>query len=336
MAVATGPVDIGTVQRIIWLFPDRESSRTVGKWNAAFWETYVDVAKELGLTYERTAPEAVTVDAMDFKNIKVYVDRERVMPENTIFITSPYTLPYQIQDTLNQFTLYSVLEHAGFYLPHPTKYAATFNDKLATLLFLKDSPIPPIPSVRVSSGRDLLYDDFLVTIENLTYTAFVKPANWMAARGINLAHDSHDIRGLLSLAQGAETVLVMQPYLGKSTMDYRLHMVDGKVHTVMTREPGPGAVYAQFSTGGKTYYVDCPPELKKAAKWFAKKIDIPYYCADFLHDGNQYWLSEIEPDGAIICPNPTDKKVVAQQRSIIRDRFLAYCKAHRAFFGAAR
>lgn len=325
-----------TLQRMIWLFPDRESSRTKEKWNAAFWRTYEEVAKEAGLTWERTAPEAVTVDALDLSRVRTLIDGERIEPAETLFVTCPYTLPYQMVDTFNQFTLYAVLEEAGFYLPHPAKYAAIFNDKLATLLYLKDSPIPPIPTTRITAGRDLLYDEFLSTIEHLPYPAFVKPAGWMAARGINLARDSHDVRGLLSLAQGGDTTLVLQPYLGVHTTDYRVYMIDGLPHSVMLRVPGPGAIYPQYTTGATISYVDLPDELLPATAYLAERVPIPYFCADFLHDGERFWLSEIEPDGTILCPDPTSADAVDAQWRIIRDRFSAYADGHAAFLGGAR
>ncbi|GGQ68126.1 ATP-grasp domain-containing protein [Couchioplanes azureus] len=322
------------LQRMCWVFPDRESTRTAAQWSRAFWRTYQEVAQDLGLSWERTTPEAVTVDALDPQNPRVFVDGKLVTPDDTLFITSPYTLPYQAADTFNQFTLYAVLEQAGFYLPHPAWLAALGNDKMATLLFLRDSPIPPIPSVRIGSGRDLPYEEFLPAIEKLTYPAIVKPAGWCASRGINMAHDEHDVRGLLSLAQGGDTTLVFQPYLGRSTTDYRVHMVDGKPHTTLLRIPGDGARYPQYSTGARLRYAPLPEELAPALEFFAKKLPLPYFCVDFLHDGERFWLSEVEPDGAIMCPDPGDPEVVRQNRAIVRDRFQAYRDGHARSRGA--
>ncbi|MEO3778028.1 hypothetical protein ABGB16_14510 [Micromonospora sp. B11E3] len=316
------------LQRMCWIFPDRESTRTSAKWNAAFWHTYQEVAKELDLTWERTAPEAVTVDALDPRHPRVFVNGERVTPDETLFVTSPYTLPYQSVDVFNQFTLYAVLEHAGFYLPAPPSMAVIGSDKLATLLFLKDCPVPPVPTARVSAGRDLLFDEFLSTLDDLTYPAIVKPAGWCASRGINQARDTHEVRGLLSLAQGGDTTLVFQPDLGRRTIDYRVHLIDGEPHTTLVRAPGDGALYPQYSTGARLYYTAMPPELAPAVEYIARKVPVPYVCADFLHDGERFWLSEIELDGGIICPDPTSPEVVRAQRDLIRARFLAYREAH--------
>jgi glutathione synthase/RimK-type ligase-like ATP-grasp enzyme len=192
-----------------------------------------------------------------------------------------------------------------------------------------------VPTVRIGSGRDLTYDEFLSTVEDLPYPAVAKPAGWCASRGINLARDVHDVRGLLSLAQGGDTTLVFQPYLGNRTVDYRIHMVDRKPHTVLVRVPGDGALYPQYTTGAQLYYTELPPELAAAAEYFAEKLPIPYFCVDFLHDGERFWLSEVEPDGAIMCPDPTDPEVVRINRQIVKDRFLAYRKGHALLHGSA-
>ncbi len=321
------------LRRMCWLFPDRESTRTSAKWGAAFWDDYVEVAKEAGLSWERVAPEAVTVDALDPHRPKFYVDGEPVTPEDTLFVSSLYSLPYQAADVFNQFTLYAVLEQAGFYLPHPPSLAALCNDKMATILFLKDCPVPPIPTVRVGSGRDLVYDEYESATRDLPYPAIAKPSGWCASRGINVARDAHDVRGLLSLAQGGDTTLVFQPYLGDRTIDYRVHLVDGRPLAVLVRRPGDGAPYTQFSTGGTLAWVPLPPELSEAVAYFAEKLPLPYLCVDFLHDGERFWLSEIELDGTIMCPDRGSPEAVRTQRDVIKARFLAYRKGHARLFG---
>jgi glutathione synthase/RimK-type ligase-like ATP-grasp enzyme len=326
---------MSTLQRLCWLFPDRESTRTAAKWDGAFWQTYVEVAKELDLSWDRVTPESVTVDALDPARARVLVDGVVVTPADTLFITSLYSLPYQAADVFNQLALYAVLEQAGFYLPHPPSLATVCNDKMATLLLLRDCPVPPIPTVRIGSGRDLLYDEYTSTITDLPYPAIAKPAAWCAARGINLARDPHDVRGLLSLAQGGDTTLVFQPYLGARTRDFRVYLVDGHPLGVLVRASGEGALYPQYTTGATLYYADLPDELAAAVAYLAAKIPVPYLCVDFLHDGERFWLSEIELDGTIQCPDPTVPAVVAQQRELIRARFLAYIAGHARHQGVA-
>ena len=328
--------DTSTLRRMIWLFPDRESTRTNAKWDAAFWTAYTEVAKDLGMTFERVAPEAVTVDALDLHDPKVYIDQERVTPQDTLFISSLYSLPYQSRDVLNQFTLYAVLEHAGFHLPHPVELAAVCNDKLASLLMLRDCPVPPLGTIRVTPGRDLLYDEYTVATADMPYPAFVKPASWCAARGINIARDGHDVRGLLNLAHGGDTTLVFQRDLGRGTDEFRVFLVDGEPVATMLRRSGEGAPYPQYSTGGKVSWVEMPGELAEAVAWFAAKMPVPYTTADFLFDGKDFWLSEFELDGGITCPDAGDPEAVRIQREVIRKRFEAYRRSHAAFLNGAR
>jgi hypothetical protein len=50
---------------------------------------------------------------------RVYVDGELTTPEDTLFSTALYSLPYQSVDVFNQYALYAVLEQIGFYFAIP-------------------------------------------------------------------------------------------------------------------------------------------------------------------------------------------------------------------------
>jgi glutathione synthase/RimK-type ligase-like ATP-grasp enzyme len=321
-----------TLRRMVWVFPDRESRRTVPMYEDDFWFPYEEVARELGMTWTSHPPEDVAVDAMD-RTPRVYVAGELVTPADTLFVTSLYSLPYQAMDVFNQYAVYAVLEHSGFYLPAPPHLSPVVNDKLATLLVLRDSPIPVIPTVRIGTGRDLGFRLYEPVLERLRFPAIVKPTGWCAGWGICMARDLEDLRGLLSLAQGGETSLAVQPYLGAGTVDLRVFLVDGEPHSVVKRSPAPGGYVGSLGRGGTAEYVPVPPELVEALHYFAEKIPIPFLCVDFLFDGERYWFSEIEPDGAIFCPDPSSEVARAQQRSIIEARFRAYRRGHAHWLG---
>src|SRR6185369_4499850 len=53
------------LRRMVWVFPDRESTRAAPKWQKAFWRAYQEVATELGLTWARHAPEDIAVDCQN-------------------------------------------------------------------------------------------------------------------------------------------------------------------------------------------------------------------------------------------------------------------------------
>jgi glutathione synthase/RimK-type ligase-like ATP-grasp enzyme len=321
-----------TLRRMCWIFPDRESRRSGSMWRGIFWDAYAEVAEELGMSWTMHSTDAVAVDGLEPGRPRVYVEGEPVTPADTLFITALYSLPYQSMDIFNQYALYAVLEQTGFYLPFPPGLSPIANDKLTALLFLHDSPIPPIPTVRIGTGRDVgknLYDPVL---DNLTFPAIVKPAGWCAGGGVNLARTVEDVRGLASLAQGGDTTLVCQPYLGDGTTDYRVYVIDGKPHATLRRIPMDGSPVSSGSRGGRMEYVPTPSELADVIPYFAEKIPIPFFCADFLYDGERFWLSEIEPDG-VVAPNTTDDTDVAVQKDVIKARFLAYREAHAQWQG---
>ncbi|MFF0558534.1 RimK family alpha-L-glutamate ligase [Streptomyces sp. NPDC004266] len=316
----------GPLRRMCWIFPDRESTRTAETWHAVFWDLYAEAAEDLGMSWTRHSPDAVTVDCTDPGRPRVYVEGEPVTPRDTLFITALYSLPYQQMDVFNQYALCTVLQQAGFYLPFPPETSLIGNDKLATLLHLGGSPVPPIPTVRIGTGRDVSRHLYEVALANMTYPAIVKPAGWCGGGGVNLARGREDIRGLASLAQGGDTTLVVQPYLGDGTVDHRVYVIDGVPHTVLKRTPQAGSAVANMSHGGTMEFTPVPEELAKATAYFAERLRIPFFCLDFLHDGQRFWFSELEPDGVIPrVPGDPDGTV---QRDITRARFAAYRDAH--------
>lgn len=320
------------LRRMVWVFPDRESSRALPYYDKAFWRAYEEVAEQLGLSWDRHPPEDVAVDAMG-STPQVYVGGQAVTPDDTLFVTSLYSLPYQAMDVFNQYATFTVLEQCGFYLPAPPSLSPIVNDKLATLLHLSDSPIPAVPTVRIGTGRDLVLKLYEPVLQRLTFPAIVKPTGWCTGWGICMAHNLEDLRGLLSLAQGGDTTLVIQPYLGPGTVDLRVFMVDGKPHSVVKREPKPGGYVGNIGRGGRAEFAPLPTELADALDYFAERIPIPFVCVDFLFDGERYWFSEIEPDGAIFCPDAESPAAVARQRAIIAARFRAYRRGHAQWLG---
>ncbi|MEU8322018.1 hypothetical protein AB0C33_27000 [Nonomuraea sp. NPDC048881] len=320
---------MSSLRRLCWIFPDRESTRATAMWHPFFWDLYEEVAAELGLRWTRNSPDSVTVDALEPGRPRVFVDDEPVTPEDTLFITALYSLPYQSMDVFNQYALYAVLEEAGFYLPFPPSLSPVANDKLATVLRLRDSPVPPIPTLRIGTGRDTSKHLYEAAIAGLTYPALVKPAGWCGGGGVNLARDSEELRGLASLAQGGDTTLVVQPYLGDGTVDYRVYVVDGEPYAVMKRIPEPGSPVANASRGGTMEFPPVPPELAAATAYFYERVPIPFFCVDFLHDGERYWFSELEPDG-VIAPDLGDPARTLQ-RDVTRARWTAYRDGHTRF-----
>lgn len=322
----------GSLRRLCLMFPDRVTGRQRQLEYDILWRDYEEVGKEIGLEVTFTTPEHVAVDGLLAGSPRIYVDGVPVAPADTAFVTELYAMPYMMPDVFNQVALYALLEQAGFYLPLPPRLSYLANDKMATLLYLSDSPVPPIPTVRICTGREVENRQYERVWEGLEFPVIVKPVSWGAGWGISRARDIEDLRAIASLAAGSETALVCQPYLGDGTSDYRVFVVDGQAHTVMRRSPQGGAYVANGGRGGRKEYVPLPPELAEVVPYFAAKFPIPYFCIDFLFDGEKFWLSEVEPDGCIGCPDPNDPAVVTRQRDLLRDRFHAYQRAHARWY----
>jgi glutathione synthase/RimK-type ligase-like ATP-grasp enzyme len=317
------------VRRLWWIFPDRSSTKQRGWAEAKYWKEYRVAAATCGLDLARFDPGSLVVDGIIRTRPSVFVDGEPVDPTDTIFVTELYTFPYQIIDTFKQISVFMVLEQLGFYLPVPPTLSLIANDKMATALYLADCPIPPIPTFRFGAGRD---DSVIgaASLAGLPYPVVVKPAGWGGGLGVFLAQDESTVRMIATLASGADCDLVCQPYLGQETADYRLYFVDGRVHTTMRRTPRAGEVVANVARGGRAEYVDLPAPLTDTVAYLAEKFPIPYFCADFLHDGHHFHLSEIELDGAY-APDSAGRTT-----GLLEARFSAYARAHTEFIRATQ
>jgi RimK-like ATP-grasp domain len=317
----------GRASRLCWIYPDRGTERQRDSEAQHVWDVYKEIAEECGLRMSLHKPEAVAVDVGADGGVRVFLDGELVTPEDTVFVTSLWSLPHQTGDVCNELFLYTILEQAGFYLPiHPSlSYITT--DKVATMLFLDRCPVPRVPTVRIGSGRDAAAKAYEAALDRLEFPAIVKPAYWGMGIGVCLVRNVRELRGVVGIAGGSDTALVCQPYLGEGVDDYRVYVIDGKVHTVLRRMPEGPSLTANLSSGGSMQFLPLPEELTEAVAYVAGKLPMPYLCVDFLHDGKQFWLSEVEPDGAVAFPD--SEAAALHQRTIITARFEAYIGAHR-------
>ena len=326
---------MSSLQRMIWVFPDRESTRAQAMWHPFFWDLYAEVAAELGLEWSRCAPDAITVDGLDAGKPRVFVDEQQVTPDDTLFITALYSLPYQADGHLEPALRVRRPRAARLLPPVPAPPVADRQRQGRDDAVLRRLARPADPHHPHRHGPDVSKHLYEAAIDGLTYPAIVKPASWCGGGGVNLAHSSEDLRGLVSLAQGGDTTLVAQPYLGDGTIDYRVYVVDGEPYSVMRRTPEPGSPVANASRGGDMAFPPIPPELAEATAYFAAKLpDVPFFCVDYLFDGERYWFSELEPDG-VIAPDWSDPDRTLQ-RDITRARWTAYRNAHARFLEAAR
>ena len=313
------------MRNLWWIIADRGTAQRRAASEKKLWGHYRAAAARCGLSFELQDPGSIVVDGLGGSAPRVFVDGQEVTPADTIFVTALYTLPHQIGDAFRTMSVFTLLQHAGFYLPTPPELSLIATHKLTTALYLADCPIPPIPTFRFATGR---HDSIVgaATLSDLPYPVIVKPSGWLGGMGVFKAEDERQVREIASLAAAADCDLVCQPYLGAQTVDYRLYFVDGQIHTTMRRSPAPGEVAANVGRGGRAEFVDLPTELEKVIGYLAEKFPTPYFCADFLFDGTDYHLSEVELDGSY-GPN-----FAGEDTGLAEARFTAYARHHERLF----
>jgi hypothetical protein len=316
--------------RISWIYPDRSTHRWRQMEHEGVWDAYAEVAADLGLAFSLDMPEDFSVDATNARDPKVYVRGERVTPQDTIFVTSLYSLPHQVQDVCNQIFAFSILEAAGFYLPVPPQLSYIGEDKAATMIHLSESPTPLLPTVRIGAGREAMTGHYDAALASLAYPIILKPAYWGMGLGVLTVNNIHDLRGAISLAAGSDTAMVAQPFLDVK-IERRAYVVNGTtVHALYGSKEGY-CLMASRKEGGirRRGFSDLPPELESTVEYVASRLPTPYFTLDFIFDGDQYWVTEIELDGAAgFGGSPADDAIA---RDIVHARFSAYLAGHAAW-----
>ncbi|QHY99217.1 D-alanyl-alanine synthetase A [Streptomyces sp. S4.7] len=319
-----------SLTRIAWIYPERRIPEQRDFEENAVWRPYQKKAAELGLELTVNKPEELAVDITSRAVPRVFLKGEQVTPEDTLFVTSLYSLPHQLPDVPAQLHSFTLLEHLGFYLPVPPALSYIGADKGATAIRLKDCPVPVLPTARFTSGREAMSGHYDQTLADLDYPLIVKPATWGMGLGVSVVHNIFDLRGVIGLAGGSDTPLVVQPYF-PGIREYRIFTIEGKPHTTLTGIKDGYCLVAMKSSGGSLErgYVELPEQLADAVRYVYERVPAPYLCVDFLQDGERFWLSEIELDGAVRFTGDSGQDVVAE--SVVEARFRAYMRGHAEF-----
>ena len=128
--------------------------------------------------------------------------------------------------------------------------------------------------------------------------------------------------------------MVAQPYLGDGTIDYRVYVVDGEPVRHDAADAPSRVRRSPTRAAAATWPSRRPrPSWSRPRRTSPTKLpDVPFFCVDFLHDGERYWFSELEPDG-VIAPEWSDPDRTLQ-RDVTRARWTAYRNAHARFLEA--
>jgi hypothetical protein len=314
--------------RILYLFPDR-SSRAAAAWeHERFWPVYRKAAADAGLDFDVATPEHIVLNGR-----RAYWSGEELRPERDVIVYDIRSEPLHAADLWTSMTLVKSLETLGFWSAIPLDDALLLNDKFATAELLRDSPVPVIPSVRVTAGRDLERLGHQELVPDSWFPAFVKPASWGRGLGCVACPDRATLDAVLGLASGAGACMLVQPSVGRVVADTRVVLVEGQVVAAYDRVPGDASHVANVSRGGSVRMrasVERP--VHDLAGLVQQRLGLPYVCIDLLRtDDGAIWLSELEPDGAVYglfdVPGAVDRVVGA--------RFRAYAARLRAHVSAA-
>jgi hypothetical protein len=317
------------MKKMFHFFPDRDCHK-VDEWaSQSYWPLLESSAAEVGLKWKLISHESIDV-AKDAAGIRVYVDGELIDPDSAFFNGFIYGLPHQSGDIWQQYTTFTLLELAGFYMAIPPQLAALVNDKMARFLYFKDLDLNMLPCVRIMTGRTLQFreKDMGMLIQNIGFPMVAKPAYWGMGIGVTIAYDLPHLKSILSLAGGCDVPMILQPLLkSNDLLDYRVYVIEGEVHTVETRQARKGEILANVARGGTATCVEMPKELRYYVDVINRKIQLPYNCLDFFFDGSTYWFSEMEIDGGTIYEKPEIGG------KILRDRFSACMRRHDEWVG---
>ena len=317
--------------RILWIYPDR-GGRQLVELEDSLWTNYRAAASAMGIDLVVVPPEVVDVVLAGDGTVHARAGDLEITRASTVILSDAYVYPFQAADTWLLLSTMKTLEAAGFYLPTTTELAMLTNDKAATLAYVYDDTIAKLgirrpPTVRLTyrrnpAGRSLAD---LLAAGGIELPAFVKPTSWAAGQGANIASSMRELESLLSLSGGGVTPLVVQRHLGLEHSDVRIFVIDGRVSASLIRRPAKGSHVANVSAGNPCVF-EAPrtDAVLRAAEHVARRLDVPYVTVDFIDDGKDVWLSEIELDGAVPPGMPEGKRIA-------EERFGAYLRRLEAF-----
>jgi glutathione synthase/RimK-type ligase-like ATP-grasp enzyme len=303
-----------------WLEAQRIRRAAQEYFRTKYLPEMVHAASQAGMDLVMVTVDDIVVQAVPGK-AKVLVQGSEVRADSCFFHNKLMTWPDAQADAWRLLSLFNVLEAAGFHTTVPASLNIATNDKLLTLLRYPDPEAAPIPTWRISTRQ---FTWLPVGDLGMNYPLVVKPANWGAGYGIIRVETPQELQQVLQLSGAGELNMVIQPWLGPDTVDYRVYCIEGSARRACTRKPQTGAVASNTFQGGVLEYIDVPQRLVAPSERIAKSLGLAYACIDFLEAGGKIWLSEVEADGAANREAElTAARFAAYRRQF--DRFVQAC-----------
>lgn len=283
-----------------WIRSERES-KSPNPFAPRINRGYDDAARAAGMLLTPITVDDVVIGSTD-KGASVRVRGTLVAPDAAFFHTKLITWPVNRFDYWRHLTTYAALSAAGLFTTIPVGHSLINNDKLLSALQRFGGVVPRLPTVRLCTRgygpEHLDWCTAAMSAGEIGFPAVVKPASWGSGYGVFVASTVGELDTVLSWAATSELTVVVQPWLGRDVVDYRVFYVDGEPYRVLTRELLGDALAGNVVQGGLAGWTAMPEELVAPAQAVAREIGLPYVCIDFLCAEGQWWFSEIEVDGA--------------------------------------
>ncbi|SEF09410.1 RimK family alpha-L-glutamate ligase [Streptomyces sp. Ag109_O5-10] len=285
---------------MFWIRSERES-KSPNPYDAAINTGYDDAARAVGMRLTRISVDDVVVGTTkDCASVRVR--GALVAPDATVFHTKLVTWPVDRFDYWRHLTTYAALSAAGFFTTVPVGLSLVNNEKQLTALQRFGSVVQRLPSVRLCTrGYDRDHLDWCTAAmraSDIGLPVVVKPASWGGGNGVFVASTVGELDAVLTWAAATELTVLIQPWLGRDVVDYRVYCLDGEPHRVLTRELRGDALAGNTAQGGSAAWNAIPDALLAPARAVARDIGLPYLCVDFLRADGRWWFSEIEVDGS--------------------------------------
>lgn len=297
----------------LWFWPERDRYRP-----APAWEMHRRVAADLGADFD-----VVSVDDLSFairdEGTTVVVRDRPVLPATLVVNNKIYTWPAFVPDIWRSIAVFRRLRAAGCRLLHDDDLNVVAHDKAATLAEFASVAGPIIPTLAVETRQFRGLPPELLADAGIGFPVMVKPGQWGGGMGAMRARDAAELTMALRLASAAELSMVIQPLLSRSVTDIRVYCLRGRPLAAAFRTAGDTGTVANLASGGRAWLGDVPTGVSRRASAVAAHCGADWVAVDFLSDGGQELLSEIEVDPYMSDDHFPDD--LPRYQSMMRARF---------------
>ncbi len=176
-------------------------------------------------------------------------------------------------------------EKAGVRVFNNSFISNVCNDKRKTHFYLADKGIPMMDTL-FFDRRFFSYD-----AEDIRYPCVVKPADGHGGEGVFIANNKYELEAAVK-SYGTDCFLV-QKIAGTTGRDLRVYVLGNKILAGILRSSDID-FRSNFSLGGKAELYNISPNERKLIEKVIGYFDFTYAGIDFIFDGDEMKLNEIE------------------------------------------